>query len=171
MYRSKYYALKASIKEQSIIIESVLKTQMLNNLGRLFKTYLKVVNDRMRKDKKLEKNDVLFKAIEEEKTCIKVDYKASASIASTKSNAKLQSGGAKERKEFVEWSKCKKCGHKHLADKICKHANENCDKFHKKKHILCFHDSYISLNKGKTQERSATSSSDSKKTLPMLLKW
>ncbi len=87
-YRSKYHALKVSIKEQSIAIEDVLKIRILNNLGPGFKTYLTVVNDRMRKDKKLRKDDVLFKPLEEEETCIKVDYRASADFASTKSNVK-----------------------------------------------------------------------------------
>ena len=50
-YRSKYYALKASIKGQSITIEDALKIRMFNNLGPAFKTYLTVVNDRMQKDK------------------------------------------------------------------------------------------------------------------------
>lgn len=44
-YRSKYYALKASIKAQSITIEDALKIRMLNNLGPAFKTYLTVIND------------------------------------------------------------------------------------------------------------------------------
>ena len=157
-YRSKYYALKASIKEQSITIEDALKIRMLNNLGPAFKTYLTVVNDRMRKDEKLEEDDVLFKAIEEEETRIKADPTASANFASTKSNAKPQGGAAKGKKEFVEWPKCKKCGCKHLAYKIFKHANEDRDKCHKRGHISRSHDSYISLNKGKTPEGSATCS-------------
>ena len=67
-YRLKYYALKASIKEQNITIKDALKIWMLNNLGLAFKTYLTVVNDRMQKDEKLEEDEVLFKAIEEEET-------------------------------------------------------------------------------------------------------
>ncbi len=164
-YRSKYYALKDSIKEQSITIEDAFKIQMLNNLWPAFKTYWIVVNDRVQKDKKLEEDDVLFKAIEEEETRIKADHRASANFASTKSNAKPQGRAAKEKKEFVEWPKCRKFGCKHLADKICKHANEDFDKCHKTRHIFCFHDSYISLSKGKTPEGSATSSSDSKKNV------
>ncbi len=164
-YCSKYYALKASIKEQSITIEDALKIRMLNNLGPAFKTYLTVVNDRMRKDKKLEEDDVLFKVIEEEETRIKADHRTSANFASTKSNAKPQGGAAKGKKEFVEWPKCRKCGCKHLVDKICKHANEDCDKCHNRGHIFRFHDSYISLTKGKAPEGSGTSSSDSKKNV------
>ena len=61
---------------------------MLNNLGPAFKTYLTVVNDRMWKDENLEEDDILFKAIEKEKTCIKADHKVSANFASTKPNAK-----------------------------------------------------------------------------------
>ena len=106
-YRSKYYALKASIKEQSITIEDALKIRMLNNLGHAFKTYLTVVNDRMRKDEKLEEDEVFFKAIEEEETRIKAEHKTSANFASTKSNAKPKGGASKEKKEFVEWPTCK----------------------------------------------------------------
>ena len=43
-YRSKYYALNASLKKQNIIIEGALKIRMLNNLGPAFKTYPTVVN-------------------------------------------------------------------------------------------------------------------------------
>lgn len=50
---------------------------MLNNLGRAFKTYLIVVNDRMQKDKKLEEDEALFKAIEEEDIRIVTEQKAS----------------------------------------------------------------------------------------------
>ena len=164
-YRSKHYALKARIKEQNITIEDALKIRMLNNLGPAFKTYLTVVNDRMRKDEKLEEDEVLFKAIEEEETRIKAEHKASANFASTKSNAKPKGGASKGKKEFVEWLKCKKCGCKHLADQACKHANEECDRCPKKGHISRFHDSYTSLNRGKTPEGSTTSSSDSKKNV------
>ncbi len=62
-YRSKYYALKASIKEQSITIEGALKTRMLNNLASAFKTYLTIVNDRMQKDEKLEEDDVFLRPL------------------------------------------------------------------------------------------------------------
>ncbi len=155
-YRSKYYTLQTSIKERSITIENAFRTQMLNNHGPSFKTYLTVVNDGIRKDKKLEEDDILFKAIEEEKTRINANHRASANFASTKSNAKPQGGAAKEKNECGEWFKCRKCGCKHLADKICKHPKEDCDKFHKR-HILRFYDSYISFNKRKSQAGSATS--------------
>ncbi len=56
----------------------------------------------MQKDVKLEENKIFFKAIEEEETCIKTEYKASANFASTKSNAKPQGGAFKGNKEFVE---------------------------------------------------------------------
>ncbi len=164
-YRSKYYTLKASIKEQNITIEDTLKIRMLNNLGPIFKTYLIVVNDRMRKDEKLKKDEILFKAIEEEKTCIKAKHKAFANFLLTKSNVKPKRGASKEKKEFVEWPKCKKCDCKYLADQTCKHAIEEYDKYHKKGHIFCFYNSYISLNKKKTPERLATSSSDLKKKI------
>ncbi len=164
-YLSKYYTLKAIIKEQSITIEDALKIRMLNNLGPAFKTYLTVVNDQIWKDKKLEEDNVLFEAIEEEETCIKADHKLSANFVSTKSSAKPQRRAAKRKKEFVEWPKCRKCGCKHLAEKVCKHANKECDKCHKKGHISRFHNSYISLNKGKTPEGSTIFSSDSKKNV------
>ena len=103
-YHSKYYAAKASIQEQNITIEDALKIWMLNNLGPTFKTYLTVINDQIQKYEKLEEDEVLFKAIEEEETCIKAEYKASANFALTKSHAKLQRGVgvAKRKKEFVD---------------------------------------------------------------------
>ncbi len=87
-YYSKYYAFKSSNKKQSITIKNVLEIWMLNNLSPVFKMYLTVVNDQMRKDEKLKKDEVLFKAIEEKKTRIKVEYKAFAIFTLTKSNAK-----------------------------------------------------------------------------------
>ncbi len=149
-YRSKYYSLKASIKRQSITIKNVLKIRMLNNLGSAFKTYLTVVIDLMRKDKKLRKDNVLFKAIKEEETRIKADHKAFANFVSTMSNAKPQRRVTKGKKKFVEWLKCRKCDCKHLADRIYKNANKKCDKCYEKRHISRFYDSDISLNKGKT---------------------
>ena len=98
---------------------------MRNNLELAFKTYLTVINDGMRKDKKLEEDEVLFKAIEEQETRINADHRDSANFASMKSNAKPQGGAAKGIKKFVEWPKCRKCGCKHLVDKTCKHANED----------------------------------------------
>lgn len=52
-YHSKYYPLKANISEQKIMIEDALKISLLNNPGPSFKTYLTVLNDRMRKDENL----------------------------------------------------------------------------------------------------------------------
>lgn len=154
-YRSKYYALKASILEQKITIEDALKIRMLNNLGPAFKTYLTVVNDRMRTDEKLEDDEILFKAIEEEETRMKADQKASANFASTRSQ-----GNVKERK-FVEWPKCKKCGCKHLSDVACNHAEDQCGKCHKKGHISRFHDAYVALNKDNPSGPDLIQSSDS----------
>ena len=56
----------------------------------------------MQKAEKLEEDEFLFKAIVEEKTRIKAEYKVFTSFASTKSNAKLKRGVLKEKKEFVE---------------------------------------------------------------------
>lgn len=70
-YHSKYYVFKASIKEQYIIIENTLKIRILNNLSLVFKTYLIILNNQMQKYEKLKEDEVLFKAIEQEKTCIK----------------------------------------------------------------------------------------------------
>lgn len=159
-YRSKYYALKASISEQKITIEDALKIRMLNNLGPSFKTYLTVVNNRMRTDEKLEDDEVLFKAIEEEETRMKAEQKATANFAAAKSKTRTST---KEKKGYTDWPKCKKCGCKHLTDTACKHANEECDKCHKKSHISRFHDSYISLNKDKDSSPASTSSSTSDK--------
>ncbi len=135
---------------------------MLNNFCPAFKTDLTVINNWIRKDKKLEVDDILFKVIKEEETYIKVDHTASANFASTKSNAKPQCGAAQRTKKCVNWPKCWKWGCQHLAYKICKHANEKCEKCYKRIHIFYFHVSYICLNRRKTPERSATSSSDSK---------
>ncbi len=131
---------------------------MLNNLGPTFKTHLTFVKDEIRKDKKLEEDDVLFKAIEEEETRIKVNHRASANFASIKSSAKPQGEATKGKKEFVEWPEYRKCGCKLLVDKIYKHANEEYDKSQRRGHIFRFNDRYIFLNKGKTPEGSATSS-------------
>lgn len=76
-YCSKYYTLKANIKEQSIIIKNVFKIQIFNNFSFAFKTYFTIVNNRMQKNEKLEEDKVLFKAIEEIKTCIKAKHKTS----------------------------------------------------------------------------------------------
>ena len=57
---------------------------MLNNLGPSFKTYLIVVNDRMWTNEKLEDDEILFKAIEEEETRTKTEQKASANCASAR---------------------------------------------------------------------------------------
>lgn len=86
-YCWKFYALKASIKNQSITIKDVFKIQMLNNLGLAFKTYLTVVNNQMQKAERLEEDKVLFKAIEEKETCIKAEHKTSTKFVSIKSNA------------------------------------------------------------------------------------
>ena len=120
----------------------------------------------MRKNEQLEKDEVLFKAIEEEEMCIKAESKASTNFATIKSHSKPQGPAQKGWKEFVEWPKYKKCGYKHLVDQVCKHANEECNKYHKKGHISQFYNSYTSLNKGKTPQGSGiTSSSDFKKNV------
>ena len=75
---------------------------MLNNLGPAFITYLTIINNQIPKDEKLEKDKVLFKAIEEEETCIKVEHKVSANFALIKSNAKSKKRASKEKKKFVE---------------------------------------------------------------------
>ena len=98
-YWSTYYALKASISEQKIIIEDALKIRMLNNLGPSFKTYLTVVNNCMQTDEKLEDDKVLFKAIKEEETCMKAEQKAIANFAAAKSKTRPS---AKKKKEFTE---------------------------------------------------------------------
>lgn len=44
-YCFKYYAYKASIKEQNVNIKDALKIQMLYNLSFVFKTYFTIVNN------------------------------------------------------------------------------------------------------------------------------
>ena len=120
---------------------------MLNNLSLAFKTQLTIINNWMRKDEQLEEDKTYFKAIEKKKTRIKAESKAYANFAVTKSYSKPQGGVTpKRQKKFVEWPKCRKCKFKGLADQTCKHANEECDKCHKKGHISRFHDSFSSLN-------------------------
>ena len=80
-YRSKYYALKAKITEQRITIEDALKFQILNNLWPSFRTYLTIVNDCIGRDAKLDDDETIFKAIQEEKTWMKANQKAFANIA------------------------------------------------------------------------------------------
>lgn len=117
----------------------------------------------MQKNEKLEENKVLFKAIKEEKTCIKAKYKAFANFAKTKSNTKFQEETAK--KNFIKWLKCKKYGCKHLVKQAYKYANKKYDKCHKKKHIFCFYDSYTFFNKENTSKGPIISSSDFKKNV------
>lgn len=87
-YCLKYYAFKASIKEQSVTIEDALKIRMLNNIGPVFETYFTIVNNQMQKNTKLKDDKVLFKMIEEDETRIKTEHKISINFASIKSNAK-----------------------------------------------------------------------------------
>lgn len=136
---------------------------MVNNLGPVFKIYLIVVNNQMQKNKKLEEDKVLFRAIKEEKTCIKTKHKTFANFATIKSNVKLQRRATNRKKECVKQLKYKKCGCKYLADQVCKHTNKKYDKCHKKKHVLYFHDSYIFLKKKKTLEKPVVSSLNVKK--------
>lgn len=164
-YRSKYYALKASIIEQKITIKDALKIRMLNNLGPSFKTYLTVVNDRMRTKETLDDDETLFKAIEEEETRMKAEQKAFEKFASAKDQSKTQDKEKKEKKtEFKDWPKFKKCGCKHLANKASKHANEECDKCHEKGHIARFHDSYTARNKDSSSSSSTSNSDKDSKT-------
>ena len=108
----------------------------------------------------------MFKAFEVKKTYIKDESKTSTNFAITKSYSKPQRGVApKEKKEFVEWPKYRKCTCKHLAEQTYKYANKKCDKYHKKSHISCFHNSFTSLNKGKTPQSLSASSSDYKKNV------
>ena len=67
-YRSKYYALKAKISEQTITIGDSLKIWMLNNLRLAFKTYFTIVNDRIGKDANPDDDKTILKAVQEEKT-------------------------------------------------------------------------------------------------------
>ena len=67
----------------------------------------------------------------------------------------------------MEWPKCKKCGCKHLSEKVCRFVDDKCDKCHRKGHVLRFHDGYTSLNKPANSSSGtscSTSASDSSKT-------
>lgn len=74
-YCSKYYTFKASIKKQNITIKDALKIWMLSSFSPAFKIYLTIVNNWIQKDKKLEKDKVLFKAIEKEKVILRTNIK------------------------------------------------------------------------------------------------
>lgn len=114
----------------------------------------------------LKENKVLFKAIKEEKTCIKAKHKAIANFATMIFHVKPQKTTQKRKIEFVKWPKYKYCNYKYLTNQICKRANKKCDKYHKKESISCFYDSYISLNKGKSLYRlNITLSLDFKKNV------
>lgn len=142
---------------------------MQNNFRLIFKIYFIVVNNRMQKEQKLEEDKILFKAIEEKKTLIKTKYNAFANFAATKSNTKPKKRVVKRKKEFVEWSKYKKCGCKYLVGQICKYVNKKYYKYYKKKHISYFHNSYIFLNKGKSPKKPTTSSINSKKNISYII--
>lgn len=142
-----------------------MKIRKLNNFGHTFQTYLIVVNYQIRKFKKWKEDNVLFKPIEEEKTCIKVKYKDSANIVSSKLNAKPQGKALNRKYEFVEWLKYRKTGCKYEAYTVYKHVKKNYDKCHKRRHVFCIHDNYIALNRGINHEGCATSSSNLKKNI------
>ncbi len=75
-----------------ITIEKALRIWILNNLGPVFQTYQTIIKNKVRTVKKLEENQVFFKAIEEEKTQIKAKKKSPSNFAPTKSNTKPQGG-------------------------------------------------------------------------------
>lgn len=147
----------------------MLKIWILNNLELVFKNYLTIVNNWIQKDEKLENDKVLFKAIKKAETWIKAEYKVFANFAITKLNAKSQRRAAKEKKKFVEWPKYKKCGCKHLADQVDKHANKKYNKHYKKRHISHFYNSFTFLNKENTSEGPIASNSDSKKNVSCVI--
>lgn len=62
---------------------------MPNNLGLVFKTFLIVIKNWIKKNKKLKKNKILFKVIKKRKTYIKAKYKTFINFDSIKLNAKL----------------------------------------------------------------------------------
>ena len=96
-YHSKYVALEASIFDRKITIEDALKIRTRNNLGTSFKTYLTVVNDRMRTNKELEDLETLFKVIEEDQTRMKAGQRACADFASAKSQLSLKARRRRRR--------------------------------------------------------------------------
>ncbi len=168
-YYSKYYVFKASIKEQNITIKDALKIWILNNLGPISKTYLTIIKNQIQKDENLQEDKILFKAIEEKETHIKVEHKAFANFILTKPNAKPKKKASKEKKEFVKWPKCRKCSCKYLVDQVDKYPNKKCDKCLKKDYISHFHDSYINLNKEMTLKGFVASNLDSKKKMSYVI--
>ncbi|MCJ1464764.1 hypothetical protein MMC07_003377 [Pseudocyphellaria aurata] len=116
----------------------------------------------MRTNEKLEDDEILFKAIEEEETWMKVEQKASANFA--KPLSKSQGTPKETKKKFTEWPKCKKCGCKHLPEVTCRHADKTCDKCHKKGHISRFHDNYTAVNKSSSNSYSSTTDTGTSKT-------
>lgn len=94
----KYYTFKAYIKEQNITLENILKIRMLINLKLIFKIFFTDINNQM--PKKLKKNQILFKAIKEEKTCIKAKHKTFANFATSMIKANPRKRPVKGKKEF-----------------------------------------------------------------------
>lgn len=87
----------------------------------------------MQKNKQLKEDEILFEVIEDEKTCIKVEFKTSANFVERKLHFKLQERETpKKKKKFVKQSKYKNCGCKHLTDQKCKNINKKYNKYYKK---------------------------------------
>lgn len=101
----------------------------------------------MQKDQQLEEDEVLFKAINKEETYIKAEDKASVNFAITRSNTKPLGRADSGKQKFVKLPKCKKYGCKYLTNQAFKYTNKECDKYHKKRHISHFYDSYTFLYK------------------------
>lgn len=59
---------------------------MFKTHGPIFKVYFIIVKNCMQKDKKLKEDEVLFKAIKEEKTQIVIKWKASENFAAKRLN-------------------------------------------------------------------------------------
>lgn len=66
-YKSKYYIFKIRIIEQNIMIKDVLKIFIFSNLKYIFKTYFMILINQIKKDTKLDKNKILFKANKKKK--------------------------------------------------------------------------------------------------------
>lgn len=151
-YWSKYYAFKVIIIEQSIIIEDAWNIWILNKLGPAFKTHLTIVNDWMQKDKKLEEEEGLFKAIKKEKSRIITEQKANNNFTLTKTHySRLQERGKKNQ---TKWPLYKKYKCNHLSNWTCRHTKGKCDRCHKTGHISQFHNLYITLSKRHGPEKN-----------------
>ncbi len=118
-----------SITEKTITIENALKIWMLNNLGREFKAYLAILNDRMKNDEERKDNKKLSKAIEEEETRIVAEQKPSVHFVTRKSH--YSQSQKRDKKDQIEWLLYWKCACQNSSDQVYRYTEDECYRCHK----------------------------------------